>query len=269
MKKFGMALIAAIILLYAGAALADQFGPPEPAAKPGKPVFGIGYFFAKEKLVPSNSDFLGVSDFWQNTTFSQNQAYLQGGVAVSDTWEVFARVGVADLRAKDVFNFGAGTDDMKDYYNLYGTLGFKGVLYSAPGFTLGPFSTFGLGPVVKGSYFADYQDRRSGNISGSDVGMTYKVKQMWDINLALSMQTKLSSITLFGGPFVYWKNVRSDLTVDISGTGSFSDSTKYESDNKLGGFIGLRIPFKNNLTFELEGQYTNRMAGGASILYSF
>lgn len=268
MKK--ICIIAVALLIFSGGiGYAGQFGAPEPLAKEGKVAFGIGYFYSNEKLKPSDDAFLGTADFWQKARFMQNTAYLQGSYGIFKNWEVFGRLGFADLQASDTFNWNTYTDDFKDTYQVFGTLGIKGVMYSNPSFAMGPFSTFSIGPILKGSYYSDYQDSAMGAIGGTAVTMTYSAKDMWDASFALAMQTKLNSVILYAGPFAYWRNIKSELTVQITGTGIFTDSTKYESENNVGGFAGIRVPIMKNVNFELEGQYTNSFSAGAAVVYSF
>ncbi len=266
-KSFG--IIVVLILIFSSAAYANQFGPPEPQVKEGQLAMGIGYFFSEEKLKPSDDSFLGTAGFWQKASFTQNQAYLQASFGILKDWEIFGRLGGADIKIKDAFDFRTATDDAKDNYKLFGTFGFKGVLYRNPKFVLGPFSTVTMGPIFKGTMYSNYSDTAVGTIGGTGVAMTYNVKEMWDVNLAWSMQTKLSSLTFFAGPFVYWKHAKSSLDVAIAGTGVFTDSTKYEPDNWVGGFAGVRIPLTKHLSVELEGQYTNKASAGAVVMYSF
>jgi hypothetical protein len=264
-------IVAAILLMFScGIVSAAEFGPPEPLAKPGKLAIGIGYSHSGEKLKPEGADpFLGNSDFWQRTRFSQGAWYMQANYGFSKNCEMFVQIGLAGLRIKDAFSYDAGTDNFRDSARLFSTLGFKGVLYSNPSFRMGPFSSFSLGPIIKGSYYSQYKDTSSGMIGGVLVTQEYVAKDMWDINLALSMQTKLSSITFFAGPFVYWRNVKSELTVSIPGQGVFTDTVRYQSENNEGGFFGLRVPIMKSVNFDVEGRYTDSFGAGAALMYSF
>jgi hypothetical protein len=268
MKKI-CGIVVVLLLILSSMAYADQFGPPEPQVREGQLALGIGYFYADEKLKPSDDSYLGTPGFWQKASFTQNQAYLQASFGILKDWEIFGRLGGADMRVKDAFDFKTSMDDAKDNLRVYGTFGFKGVLYRNPRFVLGPLSTFTMGPVFKSSIYSNYNDSASGTIGGTAITSTYNVKEMWDANLAWSMQTKLSSLTFFAGPFVYWKHAKASLDVIITGTGAFSDSTKYESDNWVGGFAGVRVPLTKHLSLEVEGQYTNKASAGAVVMYSF
>jgi len=264
MKK--MCLIAvALIMLSSGFVYADPFGPAEPAAKEGKFTLGVGYFLYQEKLKPADDTFSAAgavaTDFWQKTTVWSNQAYVQASYGLLKNWEVFARLGAADLRAKETFDYVAYADDFRGDYQAFGTLGFKGILFNT--------KSFSIGPILKASYYSDYKDSATGTIAGTKIDMSYNIKDIWDVNLGLAFQAKINNVVLFAGPFVYWKNAKVDLDITITGTGTFSDSVKYESENNVGGFAGVRIPITKNFMLDVEGQYTNQFSGGAAIVYQF
>jgi hypothetical protein len=262
--------IVAVLLLFVstGIAAAGEFGPPEPLAKPGKFAVGIGYSASSEKLKPEDETGFGAADFWQNTTFTQKAWYIQANYGLCKNWEMFARWGLADLKAKDAFNYVTSSDDFKDTNQFYTTLGLKGVLYSDPAFKMGPFSSLSMGPILKGSIYSQFKDTSSGLIGGTLVTQEYAAKDMWDINLAWSIQSKFKSFTLFAGPYVYWRNIKSELTV-TSGGATFVDSAKYQSENNIGFFGGFRVPIMKNFNLDVEGRFAESFGGGAALMYSF
>jgi hypothetical protein len=263
-------IVAVVLLMFSfGIASAAEFGPPEPLAKPGKFAIGLGYSQSSEKLKAEDGTGFGSADFWQKTEFTQKAWYLQLNYGLCKNWEMFLRFGLADLEAKDAFNYNTSTENFKDTNQFFTTLGFKGVMYSNSSFSMGPFKSFSMGPILKGSYYSEYKDTSSGVIGGTLVTQEYKARNIWDVNLALSMQTKVSNVTLFAGPFVYWRNINSELAVSIPGSGVFVDSAKYQSEYNVGGFAGLRVPVTKRLTLDVEGRYTDSFGAGAALMYSF
>ena len=263
-------IVAVVLLMFSsGIASAAEFGPPEPLAKPGKFALGIGYSVSGEQLKPEDETGFGNADFWQKTRFTQEAWFLQVNYGITKNCEMFARFGLADLKGKDVFNYNTYTDNFRDTNQYFSTLGFKGVLYSNPSFSMGPFKSFSMGPIIKGSYYSQYKDTSSGTIGGTLVTQSYTANDIWDVNLAWSMQTKISSITLFAGPYVYWRNIKSELTISIPGAGVFVDTAKYQSENNVGAFAGLRVPVMKNFTLDVEGRYTDSFGAGAALMYSF
>ncbi len=263
-------ILAVSLLMFSfGLASAAEFGPPEPLAAPGKLAIGIGWSHAGERLEPVDRAFLGTQDFWQNTRFSQTAWYLQANLGLVKNWEAFARFGFASLRGKDTFVYDTGTDNFRDSGQFFTTVGAKGVLYSNPAFKMGPFSSFSMGPILKTTFYSEYRDSSSGLLGGALVSMDYKVKDMWDINLAWSMQTKINSLTLFAGPYIFWKSLRSDLAINVPGVGVFADATNYRSYNNVGGFVGLRVPVIKHITLDVEGRYVDSFGASAALMYSF
>lgn len=260
MKKCCIFALIGLLMFSSGVVWAGQFGAPEPMANPGKFSVGIGAFYSSEKLKASDDGFLGGADFWQKTRFTTSEGYVQGSFGIVKNWEIFGRLGGAQMFVSDAFNFNSYTDDFKDRWNLYGTLGVKGVVWSS-----GPFS---VGPVFHASYYDRFKDSTAGTIGGNYVNMNYEVSEIWDMNLGVSVQAKFSGVTFFAGPFVYWRNAVSNL--EITSGGRFgSDSTRYVSENNVGGFGGVRIPIMKNFAIEVEGQYTNMFSAGALAVYKF
>jgi hypothetical protein len=259
MKRLLIA-VAVMILMSGSLAYAGPFGPIEPAAKEGKFAVGLGYFFSADKLEPSDDSYQGAADFWQKTTFSQHQLYLQAGYGLAKGWEIYGRVGAATLKGNETFDFTGYSDDFKDGAQAFGTIGLKGIFYSSPSFSIGPF--------VQASYFGDYKDSADGAIGATAVSMEYKAKDIWDVTFGVALQKKFDKLIFFIGPFAYYRQLKADLQITAGGSVT-SDSTKFKSEYNVGGFAGVRIPVSDKVSFDIEGQFTNRLSGGASLHYSF
>ncbi len=137
----------------------------------------------------------------------------------------------------------------------------RGVLYRS--------GIFAIGPFIQASYiFSDYRDSSSGVINGVNVFQSYTTKNMWDVNVGISAQAKYMGATFYVGPFFYMKRADTELQFR-SATSFFSDSVTYKEDTNFGGFAGVRVPVTKNIALGLEGQYTNKVSGGASVVYSF
>jgi hypothetical protein len=260
MKRLCMTA-ALIIVLLTATAQAGQFGPPEPEAQAGKVSFGLGYFYSAETLKPSNDTYIDQPNFWQKSTFVQNQAYIQGNYGFMKDWEIYGRLGGADLRSDEIFYYTNSKEDFRDNIQPFGTLGIRGVLYRS--------GIFAVGPFVQASYFfSDYKDSSSGVINGVNVFQSYTAKNMWDLNVGISAQAKYQGALFYVGPFFHMKRADAELQIR-SATNFFSDSVTYKEDTYFGGFAGVRVPVTKNISLGLEGQYTNKVAAGASVSYSF
>ncbi|MBP1749711.1 MAG: putative exported protein [Deltaproteobacteria bacterium] len=250
-----------LFLVMTGLASAGQFGPTEPTANPGKFSLGVGYFWEDTKW-----------DVFDGTLRTQShQAYLQGSFAPVKNFEIFGRLGGANLETKD-------TDlDLKDDAKLFGTLGMKVMFYE--------YKMFGLGAFAQGTYhFQDYKDSES--FAGVDVingipisifeTVDFKIKDYYDVQAGLSGQVKINQCIIYGGPFVYFG--RAKLHVDAMATASAQGRTAtasgsirdtMEEKTTFGGFLGTKIAFTKQLGLTLEGQYRDEFSGGAFLSYSF
>jgi len=226
MKRIVAAIF--VTLLFVGTAFAGQFGPPEPLADPGKVSLGLGYWLDRTKM-EQGGDRLGTKS---------NQYYLQGTYTFLKDWEVYGRLGGADM----VVHSQDTNQRFSDGVNVYGSLGFKGVVYR--------YGDFAVGPFIEGSWYGDYKD---------------VAKNLWDTNVGVSAQYKIHAVTLYGGPFGYWHEADSRLALNPS----VSQDDMKERHN-LGGFLGVSVPVVQQKVFlAAEVQMKDRPGVGASISYKF
>jgi hypothetical protein len=239
MKRILVAALSAC-LLFAATAGAETFGPASPAAKPGVLTLGTGVFGSSFSYDIDNANFL-------DSKAKQLQGYLQLGYATSTSCETYLRLGMADLRIDNVFGNGR---DFKADSEPYGTLGIKGLLRKSPNFDIGVF--------LQGSYFGDYSDS---SVIGGNVA-SLAVEKTWEANLGLVLQKELEGGILYGGPLAYIR--KGDVSTNI---GPASD--EFEEENNLGGFVGVRWPLKNGVTFDFEAQFKSEVSGGAAVIFPF
>lgn len=263
---FGISLLV-MFLVMAGLASAGQFGPTEPTANPGKFSLGVGYFWEDTKW-----------DVGDGTLRTQShQAYLQGAFAPVKNFEIFGRLGGANLKTKD-FTVGNLDIDVKDDAKLFGTLGLKVMFWENP--------NFGVGAFAQGTYhFQDYKDSDSITESGfiapgipatATIAADMKIKDYYDVQAGLSGQFKCKGFIVYGGPFVYYARAKAevDVTATLSALGrtisaTASDSETMKEKTPFGGFLGVKIPFTKQVGLTLEGQYRDNFSGGALLSYSF
>jgi hypothetical protein len=287
MKK--TVLVIAVLMLFAMGSVvyAGQFGPLEPAAKEGRVALGIGYFRSSAEWKPK--------DVGEGKKVTQNKVYLQLSYSPVKNLELYARVGGADLKIKDVFRTNEEvramlladgvTDpvvtglkpDFKEGLRTFGTIGVKGFFNVS--------DSFGIGPFAQVSMYSSYKDRNSGTVTGTIPGVgallatgteELKIKNLRDINLGIGLQGKIGDLIVYGGPFAYWTRAKVDWTEVVTGTregvpftDSLSRSITIEEENNIGGFAGLRLPLGKGLNFEVEGQIKSRFSMGGALTYAF
>ena len=240
-------LMAISLLAFLGTASAGQFGAPEPAATSGYFSVGGGYFY--------NSDNLELSSNSQDYNFTQNQAYLQLGVAYKQI-EFYIRGGAADIEFENAFPNGNFNDDFK----AFGTMGVKGF------FDITKY--FGIGLFAQGSLFSTYESQSTGLVGGVSTTIKMEIKSLSEVDVGLMIQGKIENICLYAGPFLYWTHADLETTTTRLGLSS-SSSTNLDQTNNLGVVAGIRIPIYGKINLEIEGQYRQEFSAGGAITYSF
>lgn len=268
MKKVIVIVAALVFVLASSLAYAGQFGAPEPTAKEGKAALGVGYFYSQAKSKSKDSD-------GEEFKATSNQAYLQLGYGLAKDWEAYVRVGGADLKIKEAFEFDNSTPDFKDGLKPGGTIGVKGIFKVN--------DSFGIGPFFQASISPSYKDTKTGTLTIDDVDgdgnddtintETLKIKNPWEVNFGIALQAKIGEVIIYGGPVAYWQKSKGEVA--ISGTGSTGNpisgktSFTFKEKNNVGGFAGLRIPLGKNLGIEVEGQLKSRFSMGGALTYAF
>jgi hypothetical protein len=248
-----------LILAVRGmAAAGGPFGPPQPISKASGGLHtGIGYWHDQDR--------------YKNGTehvASQDQVYSQIGYGFQNYWEIYARVGVADLKVIDTFNSQTTTTttskaDFYQNWNYSGTLGAKGFY---------PLNkTFGVSAFLQGSYqFNDATDTISGTQGGVPFTAELKVKNRWDMNFGMGLQSTLPyDIKLYMGPYVYYSEAKVWSSATIPGLAFPAGDTTMKNKTNLGGFAGVDLPVAKGFHLNLEGQYAERLSAGAAVTYSY
>jgi hypothetical protein len=172
MKKVITIVAVSMFILVGSVAYAEQFGPLEPAAKEGRIALGIGYFRSSAEWKPK--------DAGEGDKVIQNKVYLQLSYSPVKNLELYARVGGADAKMKNVFTTNEElraellaegvTDpvvtgfkpDFKKGLKPFGTIGVKGFFNVS--------DSFGIGPFARVSIYSSYKDRNSGTVTGTIIG---------------------------------------------------------------------------------------------------
>lgn len=271
MKKAVLILALAALFFTCTAASATQFGPFTPAAQEENVAVGLGYFYFSDKWEAEDSG-------WEDIKLKQHRVYLQAAYGFMEDWEVYLRIGGADMKADDVFTLGESEfdGDMKPF----GTVGLRGAMEITPAISIGPF--------VQISRYSDYDDKRSSSftllsdLSDPALGVilpagTYTVseqldiKDAWDVSAGVGIQGNIGKATLYAGPFLYWSRAEVEETLILTGplSGTLRASTDYESKSNIGGFAGVRIPLARGLLLDAEAQLRSEFSAGLSLTYAF
>jgi hypothetical protein len=247
-----------IFTVHNTAVAGGPFGPPQPVSKEiGGLYTGIGYWYHE--------------DIYKNGTehlIRQNQVYSHVGYGAKNLWEIYARIGVSDLKIFDAFsstNVLTTTDknDFEENWKFFGTLGAKG-FYALN-------RIFGVGAFIQGTYyFSNFTDDVAG-ISGSEPFTTdLKIKNLWDVNCGIGFQATVPyNIKLYAGPYIYYSEAEASLAVNIPGLEYTAGNVIIKNKTIAGGFAGVNIPLLKGFQLNIEGQYSERLSAGAAVTYSY
>jgi hypothetical protein len=275
MKKALCLLVLALLMFAAGPSYAlGPFGAPEPTAQPGKFAFGVGYFYYDSswdadvlnvvESIVNQSGFVDGSVGVSNPKIQQNAFYLQGSYSFVKDWEVYGRLGGADLKAKisaGITGEDAESLDVRgsDGYKLFGTVGVKGLFYNSPSFAMGPF--------MQASFYSSYDDSFD---MGDGDRISVKIQNPWDFSVGIAGQGKIGPVTIYGGPFFYYATTKAQFIARGFDVYNVERATiKLEEKNNIGAFLGFKVPITKQISFDMEGQLRSNYLFGASISYAF
>lgn len=240
------------------AAAGGMFGPPQTVSKEaGGLNTAIGYRYHEDRF-KDRTDYI----------VRQNQIYSQVSYGASSAWEIYGRIGIADLKILDAFKSTdilttTTRDHFEENWKFFGTLGAKGYF---------PFNRiFGIGAFIQGSYnFSNYTDDITGVQSGTPFTADLKVKNLWDVNFGIGLQASVpGGIKLYTGPYVYYAEADAYLSAAIPGIQSGTQKTLLSNRSIAGAFLGADIPLARGFHLNIEGQYTDRLSIGSAITYTY
>ena len=250
---------ALMVLTIPGVAAAGGlFGPPQPVSKAEGGLYtGIGYWYHEDKF-KSDTEYL----------IRQNQIYSEVGYGARNNWEIYARIGVSDLKVFDAFSStNASTttskNDFEENWKFSGTLGGKRFY---------PINEiFGIGAFVQGTYyFSDLTDNVSGTRSGVPYTTELNVKNLWDVNFGIGFQATVPyGVKFYIGPYLYYSEAKVFQSANISGLRFSTGDTTIKNRTNVGGFTGCEVPLGKGFRLNVEGQYSERFSAGAAITYTY
>ena len=240
------------------AAASGLFGSPQSIARDtGGLHTGIGYWYQEDKY-NAGTDYL----------VRRNQLYSEVGYGTKNYWDIYARVGITDLNVTGAFNSTSaatitGKTDFEENTNYFGTLGTKGFY---------PFDKrFGIGAFIQGTYFfRDSTDYAVGTRNGAPFAVELRLQNLWDVNLGIGLQATVPyGIKLYLGPYGSYGEARVSPSPLAAGVALASGTTTIKNKMNFGGFTGIEVPLAKGFRLNVEGQYAERLSGGAAVTYSY
>lgn len=248
-----------LILSFSPVATAvSLFGPPQTISREaGGLNTAVGYWYHEDSLENGSEHIL-----------RQNEVYSQVSYGGKNLWEIYGRIGAADLKISDAFSStNASTitsrNDFTENWKFFGTLGAKGFL---------PMNRiFGIGAFIQGTY---YFSNFASDVAGTNAGMPFtadlKVQNMWNVNFGVGLQAVIPyGIKLYTGPYVYYSEAKACLSANIPGLEFGTENILLKNKTIAGGFFGADIPLRKGFHLNVEGQYSQRFSCGAAVAYSY
>ena len=241
MKNF-LSIALTVLLIFSintKAVAAGLFGPPQTVSKEaGGLNTAVGYWY-HEDTYTNGADHI----------IRQNEVYSQAAYGAKNIWEIYARIGVSDLKIFDVFS---STDaltttyknDFEENWKFFGTLGAKGFY---------PINKiFGIGAFIQGTYyFSNFTDNVAGINNSSPFTADLTVKDLWDVNFGLGFQATVPyDIKLYAGPYIYYSEAKVSLAANIPSLEYAAGNVSIENKSIAGGFAGIDIPLAKRIPAE-------------------
>lgn len=248
-----------LILPFCSTALAGgMFGPPQTISKEaGGLNTAVGFRYYQDTF-QNEADYV----------VRQQQIYSQVAYGASGIWEIYGRLGIADLKIGDAFNSSiagltTSKNDFEENWKFFGTIGAKGFY---------PFNkTFGIGAFLQGSYnFSNFTDDVAGTSNGQPYVTDLKIKNLWDVHGGLGLQAAIPyGIKLYAGPYLYYAEADSYFSPPVPGLQAGEQKVIFKNKSLAGGFFGADVALGRGFRLNVEGQYTGRLSAGAAITYVY
>ena len=247
-----------MLMIQGTAAASGPFGPPQSASRAGGGLHtGIGYWLQEDKF-KNNDEYIN----------RQQQIYSELGYGIKNNWDLYARLGLSELKLFDAFSATTpatttSKNDFEENWKFFSTVGAKGFY---------PFNeTFGIGAFIQGTYyFSDFTDTVSGTRTGVPFSIAFAVKNLWDVSFGMGFQVTVPyGIKMYIGPYVHYSEFKVSPSADVAGVALASGETILRNKTAFGGFTGIEVPLAKGFRLNLEGQYTERLSAGAAVIYVY
>jgi hypothetical protein len=259
-KNFTIIALAVLLILTINgrASATGLFGPPQTVSREaGGLNTAIGYWY-HEDTYKNDTDHI----------IRQNVVYSQAAYGAKNIWEIYARIGVSDLKISDAFSSTNALtttykDNFEENWKFFGTLGAK-VFY--------PINRiFGIGAFVQGTYyFSNFTDDIAGTYNSSPFIIDLKIKNLWDVDGGVGFQVTVPlDIKLYAGPYIYYSEAKASPAANIPGIEYAAGNVSIKNKTIAGGFIGLDIPITKGFRLNVEGQYSDRFSVGTAVTYTY
>jgi hypothetical protein len=288
-KNWLLGVVIVVCLLGSVVLALDPMGPPTAGLKQGQFSAGLDYAYSEMDLefdgrYSWNVDYGSYTDtikFDYELENSQiHKAYVNLGYGICDNWEVFLRLGGANLY--DERSETETSDSWLDETKFDSDIGFS-IGFGTKATVWEPSPELKVGVLAQASWASvDYSVKYEGvdDSYGNDWFVpTSGEMDFWEMQFALGATYKLfDNLSVYGGPFYYIF----DGEYDYEGTAGRYDpegldyrmflrgSYDVENDGCFGGYLGAHIDATDNVAVNAECQGASGALGfGLNLTWKF
>ena len=240
-----------------------NIGAPTAESKAGQWIFGVDYAYSDIDLDTGRMKYTDSEGGSGKTPFDfpkvkTNFYYATLGYGLTDNWEVYGRLGIADIKGKDRF---------PAYSNEWEGGNFD----NDAAWGIGTRCTFYQQDKVRWGVTAQM------NWIDTSEDWTYSdgMKEMvdlsaYDLLVAVGPTVDMGGWKLYGGPFFYMINGDFDLKETAPDGSWWKGEADVEEASSFGGYVGAAIPLGENtdMTFEVSA-ISDGWAAGTGVIVRF
>lgn len=287
--------VAALVVASLGASVfaVGFMGPPTAELKAGQWNFGYSYSYSRQDLDKVTAKW---TDYYLNTDMEDpdivsgsykvtpedtttQRNYFVFGYGVNDQWEVYAQLGIADIKSDIKYEDGdvSGINLDNDFAWGIGTR-----------ITLAQQDNVAWGLSAQMNWIdTSIDDKGTDNDNGEGYIEEWTWKESTDIKateilVAFGPTVDMGGWKLYGGP--YWYYLSGDMEYKYSEAGYWDDGevdtgewvyyekdkSDYDAASNFGGFVGAIFNLADNCKLTIEGQmHGDGWGAGSSIMFTF
>jgi len=265
MGKKQLAVVVVVVGVFCSAALAlPPMGPPRGTLRQGQ--FGAGFEYGysdmdleyswKEKITavntadPTDTHSESGKDSGKAEDLKSNMLFGNIAYGIVDNWEVFVRLGAADMEIEDDLEFG---------YGFAWGFGTKATFFQDGDITWGVLAQVTwFDPDDEDISFDEEIDDVEVDLSGS-VEIDW-----WEVQIAVGPTWQVGdTLCIYGGPFLHLVdgdlNEKATGSVDVEGETfdvTYNGAADLQEESVFGGYVGGQWDLAQNASLYAECQFT-------------
>lgn len=228
-KALLLAVVVVVVCLCSSARALDPLGPPTAQLNQGQIRLGFEYFYETSEIQ------IDVDGENAAIKVKEHMVTANIGYGISDSWEVFARLGAEVAGEATIHPFGPGYEFEGDESFVYGG-GTRATFYEQ-------------GKVKLGALFQMNWGDSDGDVKYEGSTDSAKIDTVeWGVAVGPSYQLN-ETVSLYGGPFLYFLD--GDVEVDDDDVGDLEESSS------AGGYFGVQVDLSEDTSFNVEWLHTH------------